>query len=132
MTGNQVSFRAYPDALLQEIQSRGEPMGRIAQSDLARYYYLLQEELKTITLTEAEAMVIVDACYEVEFEPHNIRLLWAYVAESDTTDWIGVEALADKIRKLTPAQTFALVDAAARYWEGPQMERSLEKVGLVR
>lgn len=137
MPKNYTSFRATP-ALVRELASRGDGLGLTARRDIERYYHLLAEELKTVNLTESEAMLIVDTCNGTLFEPHTIRLLWAEIDDAIRLDRLdhkwqvdGPELVA-KLRSLTAGQMFAVVDGCERFWADPNQEDQVRKVGLVR
>ncbi len=135
---NHVGFKAPPDVFdaLQHRQGN-HSISITAKRDLERYYRLLEMEAQEFT--EAEASLICDALNGTFFEPHTITLLWANIADAIRYDgldgkWdVDGAALVERLRNLTPAQTFALADAAERFWNatGTTAER-LRAVGLVR
>jgi len=117
-----------------------DSLGLIAQRDLGRYYEVLRRELASIDLTEGEALLIMEACNGTYWEPHTIPLLWAEVAdhvqlENAHIRWqVDEMALVHKLRALTPAQAFAVVDAIERAWLHPSGDavEALRAVGLLR
>ncbi len=136
-----VEFRAGElEPAIIERQSPGQSVGRVADRDLGRYYQLVQDELARITLSEAEASLVVDALNGTIMEPHTYRLLWAEVDDAVRLDGLdrkwGVDgdALVTKLRALSPGATMAVVDAAERYWAAAARGESptVRSVGLVR
>lgn len=135
---NLVQFRATP-AIMAQIAARQFTYSRglTAARDLARYYYLLEQELPTITLTEAEALLIVDVLHAADYEPHTMKYIWAEVADAGQAfAQYGVSSttLIPKLRALTPAQQFAIADAVERFWiDTPTATAErLREVGLLR
>jgi len=116
---NFVGLRASPEllAFLDARRRPGEARGAVARECLERYRALLavgQEEIRSLGLTEGEALQIMDALNGVLYTPQTAHLVWA-----DLADRIGEgHPLTQKIRSLTPAGRFALVDAAERFWRG--------------
>ncbi len=115
--------------------------GYVAERDLVRYYALLNETLKTITLSEGEASLICDVLNSTLMEPHTMKYVWVEVEDSlpdGTAEQWGVDgpALVAMLRGLTYAQAAAVVDAAERWWCLPPERRTipdgLKAVGLVR
>lgn len=144
---NRVEFRA-SKSLLAHIAARcgssqpGTEPNRIAERDLERYYYALEQTLRSVELTEQEALLICDAMNGVLVEPHTAQLLWAQIADAVEIDGLdrkwGVDgaALTAKLRGLSYAQALAVSDAVERWWSGPCRDTdgamSLRKVGLVK
>lgn len=140
-----VQFRA-DDALADQLAARGvqwydnaedaPSAGNVARRDLQRYYHALGETLKTITLSEAEASLVVDACNGILFKSWSVSLLWATVdnairLEGMADKWqVDGPALVERLRGLSYCQSLALVDAVERYWQAPDGE-ALRRVGLV-
>ena len=116
---NFVGLRASPEllAFLDARRRPGEARGAVARECLERYRALLahgQEEIRGLGLTEGEALQIMDALNGVLYTPQTAHLVWA-----DLADRIGEgHPLTQKIRSLSPAGRFALVDAAERFWQG--------------
>jgi hypothetical protein len=127
--------------------------GAIIKRDLGRYYALLTDGLQQthFTLPEAEALVFA----LMEFEATSIRYLWAeverqYLAKHDELDRdpsygllpddLDAAALVDKLRRLSLAQSLAVLDAVERYWMTEGAEENwpwidiprLVRVGLLR
>jgi hypothetical protein len=120
-----------------------EPTGAAASATLrrivARYLDLVEDELTGIELTEAEAALVCDALNGLWMgEAAAVRLLWAEVADAIAHDALdakwGVEgeALVSKLRRLTPGQRLALLDAVERFWQQPDRPAAdvLREVGL--
>ena len=122
---NRVQFR--PGPLAEPLAERGEydHGGAIVARDLGRYYALLARSLAALTLTEAEASLICDACNGTLWEPHTIPLLWAAVDDAIRLNgladrWrVDGAALVVKLRALSAGETFALADAVERFWRQP-------------
>ena len=90
----------------------------------------LAQELRTLTLTEAEACLICDACNGWWIEEHSASFLWANVADDvrlnggDAKWGLSPEqaaALVQRLQQLTPGQVFALADAVERFWVSPDL-----------
>lgn len=141
--GPPVSFRGVE--VEREIEKRseaGRPAGYIAKRDLERYYAMLAATLQTVDLSEGEALVLCDCLNGILHESFSIGLLWAEVDEGIRFDGLGTKwavdgpALIEKLRSLTLAQSYALIDAVERWWRGPYRDedrtQSLRAVGLVR
>lgn len=144
---NRIQYRAF-GPLLERLQERSRAAGApelsdVAHRDAERYYALLAETLKTVTLTEAEAMLLCDALNGVlAAEPPAVaRLLWAQVEDAVRLDGLaekwGVNgiALVGELKSYSFAQCLAVIDAAERWWKLPdQSDRAatLKAVGLVR
>lgn len=120
----------------------GEGKSGLIARDLERYYTLLQDELRTVQLSEAEAGLIMHAMMGTLMEPMSYRMLWAEVADdarlNGAHEGFGLtqeqaDDLAGRLREMTPGQIMAVVDAAERAWrmEGDWRE-AVRRVGLVR
>lgn len=115
-----VQFR--PGPLGRALAVRGDNPNEIAQRDIERYYAILDQELATVDLTEAEALTIIDATTGWYVEPHTARLLWAEVEDAIRLGQLSADrdidgdALITKLRALTPAQAMAIIDAVERWW----------------
>src|SRR5205823_4627860 len=103
---------------LDRRRSGGEGRGARAAADLVRYYALLEQELGSITLTEAEARLIVLALQDAPLDPRTLRrVLWAVVAEAvagGRAPGVAGDALVERLRDLCPGTAAALVDAVER------------------
>lgn len=137
---NHIVFRAAPDlAAAIASRTRATSHNLTAQRDLERYYALLAAELRTVSLTAAEALLLADALNGTLWEPHTMRLLWANVDDAIRLDGLADKwqvigaALVAKLRALTSGQTIALVDAIERAWQADgDMRERLVKVGLLK
>jgi len=115
---NFVGLRASPEllAFLDARRRPGEARGTVARECLERYRALLahgQEEIWSLGLTESEAMKIMDALNGILHTAYTAHLVWA-----DLADRLGEQhPLTQKIRSLSAAGRFALVDAAERFWK---------------
>lgn len=119
-------------------QGSGESVGLVAQRDLARYYALLARELAGLHLSEPEASLIVDALNGAYLDEHTLHLVRASIADALHADrladkWdVDGKAFLGKLATWTPAQCFALADAAEYYWRaGGEHAERLWSVGLV-
>ncbi|WP_299286261.1 hypothetical protein [Thermoflexus sp.] len=116
---NFVGLRVSPDllAFLDARRRPGEARGAVARECLGRYQVLLAHGLREIQglgLTEDEVMKVMEALNGVLYTPQTAHLVWA-----DLADRLGDEhSLTQKIRSLSPAGRFALVDVAERFWKG--------------
>ena len=116
---NFVGLRASPEllAFLDARRRPGEARGTVARECLERYAALLAHglrEIQELGLTEDEVMEIMGALNGILHTAHTAHLVWA-----DLADRIGEgHPLTQKIRSLSPAGRFALVDAAERFWRG--------------
>lgn len=136
-----IVFRAV-DELTADLTARtgANSLGLTAQRDLERYYALLAAELRTVSLTAAEALLIADALNGTLWEPHTIRLLWAGVDDAIRLDGLAEKwqvdgaALVAKLRALTPGQTVAVIDAVERAWQADSddLRERLVRVDLLK
>lgn len=132
-------------------------IGEIARECIERYLFMMQESLKEIDLTEAEASLICDALNgSTGLTEISIlqQCLWANVAdfahfEDQDLKSLGLDAshrkwdcdydaLILKLRSLTTAQAFAVWDAVHRFWHNSEtyhiesIHDQLIKVGLIK
>jgi len=116
---NFVGLRGSPEllAFLDARRAPGEARGAVARECLERYRALLGhglQEIRSLGLTEEEALRVLEALNGVLFTPETAHLVWA-----DVADRLGDEhPLTQKIRELSTAGRFALVDLAERFWRG--------------
>jgi hypothetical protein len=116
---NFVGLRVSPDllAFLDARRRPGEARGTVARKCLERYQVLLAhglQEIRSLGLTEGEVMKVMEALNGVLYTPQTVHLVWA-----DLADRLGDEhSLTRKIRSLSPAGRFALVDVSERFWQG--------------
>ncbi len=120
------------------------PTSGLIRRDLERYYAVLADSLRTLTLTEAEASALVDALNGTLLEPHTYRFLWADVEDSlpELAEKWGIDgpALVRKLRGLSPGAAMAAADAVEQFWtrvsrgeaKGESHADRLRAVGLVR
>jgi hypothetical protein len=129
-----VSFRA--SELEGELQARDDEksLGLAAKRDLERYYPLLRDELRTIDLGPDEAVMLCQALSGEKITGARYRtLLWASVLEMRYL-WSlrpkevekSQNELAAKLRKLSPGQSMALIDAVERFWRLPNALDALD------
>jgi hypothetical protein len=116
---NFVGLRASPEllAFLDARRRPGEARGAAARECLERYAALLAHglrEIQELGLTEDEVMKVMEALNGVLYTPQTAHLVWA-----DLADRLGEQhPLTQKVRSLSPAGRFALVDVAERFWQG--------------
>jgi len=116
---NFVGLRGSPEllAFLDARRAPGEARGAVARECLERYRALLGhglQEIRSLGLTEEEALRVLEALNGVLFTPETAHLVWA-----DVADRLGDEhPIVRKIRSLSPSGRFALVDLAERFWRG--------------
>jgi hypothetical protein len=119
----RISFRA--GGLEVELHARHghkEGLSHTVQECLGRYFYALQQTLKSIDLSEQEWMLVRDACNGTLWERHTIPFLWGGVEDAIKLDgldrkWeVDGAALVGKLRALTYWQSLAVVDAVERWW----------------
>jgi len=98
-----------------------EARGSVARECLERYRALLahgREELRSLGLTEEEALRVMEVLNGVFHTPHHTPQT-AHLVWGDVADRLGDEhPLTQKVRSLSPAGRFALVDLAERFWRG--------------
>src|SRR5689334_14458119 len=91
-----------------------------ARRDLTRYYHVMRDELARLTLSEAEATLVVAALRSVVIDGSSYRYLWTevedYLCEPDEGDEIPTlappeqAALVAKLRALSPGGQMAVAD----------------------
>lgn len=123
-------------------QSLTGSVSAAAKRDLDWYYETLAYDLASVTLTEGEAMLILDVCNGTLWESWSARLLWANIDDSledgYAEKWaVDGPALVARLRALTPGQSMAIVDAVERWWslgnkDRTDLAKSLRVVGLTR
>jgi hypothetical protein len=119
----------------------------IVQRDLERYYDLLARERRKIALTRDEASLVCVAVGGANLQLDAVGSLWSWVG--DFADIMGDELKSEmgeqlkvdfrklnpKLRRLTDAQTIAVLDAADAYMLGrrwiPTGRKDIETSGLV-
>ena len=116
---NFVGLRGSPEllAFLDARRAPGEARGAVARECLERYRALLGhglQEIRSLGLTEEEALRVMEVLNGVFHTPQTAHLVWG-----DVADRLGDEhPLTQKVRSLSPAGRFALVDLAERFWRG--------------
>lgn len=97
----------------------------VARRDLDRYYAILGRELATVEFTDAEWMALRDALNGTLAEAWWSANELATEIEDALADGLGERwglsatqgrALVERLRQLSPAQTFAVIDAVERWW----------------
>lgn len=119
-----VQFR--PGPLAPALDARGDNRNEVAARDLGRYYAILSRTLETVTLSEAEWNLLRDALngtYVDEWWTGNelAAEIADALADGMGQKW-GLDArdgarLIDTLRRLSAAETFAIIDAVERWWQ---------------
>lgn len=134
-----VGFR--PGKLVRELLARGEPAERswVARRDLERYYAVLRYSLEEIDLTEAEALLVLEALQGSALDAISYRLLWKEVEDAlslhqlDRKWQVDGAALVARLRALSPGAAMAVADAAERASRAEgDLRAAVRAVGLVR
>lgn len=118
----------FPEQLHQQLRQRGLGDGEnVVKRDLERYYALLELSLKRVAFSEAEWDYLRDAMNGIIFSQELIPYLPRALADSvkdASFDGLGekwgvdVDALVEKILRLSPTEALAVVDAVECFWEG--------------
>lgn len=132
-TSGVITLRLTDETLLNEIDQRvtaDDPnRSAVIREHLARYYDILRRGRATLraTLTNDEALCLVDLCNGTLFEAWSIHLLYANMEDSlemgegyDTKHNVDGQALLAKVKSLDISATSALVDTIERFWHGTQ------------
>ena len=128
-----------PEQKKEEERQRSRLFSRIAERDLDRYHDMLWRSLPKFSV--GEAMLMCDALNGSINHAYSAPLLWAQISDSleegKAEKWeVDGESLVERLRKLTPFECMAVIDAIERAWSGPYHVNSLEEkvrvVGLVR
>ncbi len=137
---NYIGFRA-DKAMLAALDAANESNSRglTAREQLEFHFRALADDLASVTFTEAEASLIVDALNGILTTPDSARLLWAEIAKAIRSDgldrkWrVDGAALVAKLQNLSYGQAMAVAMAARRFWNDPNpRDKKLRAVGLVR
>jgi len=135
----RISLRVSDDFAKQLDVRTGFPRVSISETireSLSRYFYLLNIEIERVVIkdvfTPGELSLIVDICNGTYWEAHSIPFgVIANVEDAEDCyfeQWgIDRTALVNKLKKLTNAQHFALVDAVERFWVDVANHPSLGK-----
>lgn len=109
--------------LEEELDLRGGNRSSIINRDLERLYTLYRRAIREVSLTMAEACLIVDSLNGSIMDANTAQVLWAGIADSIRLDGLDKKwdvdgpALVEKLQGLNVLQAMALVDAAERFWE---------------
>ncbi len=144
---NKIQFRASPTELAS-LQARCRPgsgpaeLSQQVRADLERYYYALDQALRSVDLSRQEALLLCDAPNGILSEPQTMQLLWAGVEDAIRLDGLATKwevdgpALVSKLKALDYWQALAVVDAVERAWnllpQTTDRDEVLTTVGLVR
>lgn len=110
-----------------QIASRGENRSGVINRDLERLYTLYSRAIREVSLSADEACLIVDTLNGTLMDANTARLLWANVEDACTLDHLDKKwevdgpALVEKLQGLNDIQAMALVDAAERFWNSPDI-----------
>lgn len=122
-----ISFRSgdlLEPILIRATEASG--LGVTAKRDLGRYYALIGEAKRTLSLSRNELCATMDACNGLHLvDDIRWRYLWADVADTpDLGDKWGIDrdALVAKLRAMTPLQLIALADAIEIFWAHTQSD----------
>lgn len=138
-----------PTPLLEEVRTRRgveEADGEAVRRDVERYYVVITEELRRLSLSAEESALICDALngYWASDPALAMRAWWAdvedHIALNDAAEKWGVlqpAVLVAKLRALSPGASMAVLDAVERWWKrdrstGESIPESLHAVGLIR
>lgn len=142
MRTDTIGYR--PGDQLPLLQARGEPSAMLLHREIDRYYTALAAELRTVSLTEDEAMLICDALNGTLTEPATM----ARHLDADIEDAIRMDGLAEKwkvdgewlitkLAALSFTASLACIDVVECAWNlcangDADMRENVRKVGLVR
>lgn len=147
MPSEKIFFRAVPplDAALPARQRHGISTGAVAQDSLGRYFALLAAELREVTLSRGEALllcaVLNGALIDTSFWPRQANQLLAAELEDSEPDGyaeqMGVELapFVERVRGWSRSTALAVVDAVERFWVAQHeldTDEALIHVGLLR
>lgn len=126
-----------------EVSARLGRLGvtEVMKRDLKRYYEGVADTLARLHLTEPEASLICDALNGTWLqESVAARHLWAEVEDAiqlnrlDRKWSVEGPSLVERLRGLTLAQAWAVVDAVERFWATSDLptREALRAAGLIR
>lgn len=142
----RIHYRVPSDDLLDQLRARAVPplsIDLVARRDLERYYACVHAELRTVSLTIAEACLTCDACNGIVWLPATIPSLPEEIEKAirqDSLDekWaVDGSALVARLQTLSYGQKAAIADAIERFWrlvtlgDHEPTERLLRRVGLI-
>lgn len=110
------------DSVREEVEQRGQSKAKTIARDLDRLYTLYKYAMAEVTLTQNEAMALMDVLNGTIMDVQSASLLWASVEDAcilDSLDqkWeIDKESFVNKLKGLSRTQALALVDATERLW----------------
>lgn len=119
------------ESLQQDFDARGGS-SVVINRDLERLYTLYRRAIREVSLTLAEAQLIIDALNGSLFDAQSAPMLWANIEDACNLDglddkWhVDGPALVGKLRGLNALQCMAIADAAERFWELPDGDRDLD------
>lgn len=121
MPSDQIGVRM-PETLLAQLRERGDEVSATLRRDLDRYYYLLERARRGIRLSPEETAVIVDA---LNGSVHGREAQYALASIEDSIRLDGSDkhhgadgpTLMAKLREMTDAEIFAIVDRVERFWQ---------------
>ncbi|MGI9951406.1 hypothetical protein V3F56_03505 [Moorellaceae bacterium AZ2] len=117
------------DAVISEVDARGENRSGVISRDLLRLYTLYRQAIREVPLCANEACLLVDALNGAITDAHTAPLLWQEVEDACRLDgldekWqVDGRALIEKLKNLSALHCMALVDAAERFWQAEDAEQ---------
>lgn len=118
-----ISFRdARLERVLENKAGNGESPSLVAKRDLERYRAIVGAAELELSFSTAELNAIFDSCNGTIFEPFTADPGICHNVQDALLDGLGDkwevdgDKLVAKLRKLTPAQSWALVEKIERYW----------------
>jgi hypothetical protein len=142
MPSPSVSFRLNK-ALQENLSDRvkwGASLGVQAQSDLARYYALVDRSLKKLSLNRNEALLLCDALNGEFFDPCLSPDAALLLSVESAIEENGLDAkwgadrheLLEKLANFNSLEAMAAIDATERFWKRPTCgEETLREVERV-
>jgi hypothetical protein len=142
-----IQFRAVPplDVELHSRRRGGISAAVVAQNSVTRYFTLLAAELREVTLTRGQALLLCSVLngtwIENTFWARTPReMLIAELEDSQPDGYaerteVDLASFLDQVRGWTRAQALAVVDAVERFWTISEVEdtdQALAQVGLLR
>lgn len=134
-----VGFR--PSHLSDDLLARGRNPSDAAKTAMTWHFILLKRAMRQTAFTIEEAQALLEALRGVDLNEEMLDLVWARVDQTvrrlglDAKIGFDRETLLRKVYALNDTQTYAVVDAVARYWRNhdPAVDEidGLRAVGLV-
>jgi hypothetical protein len=147
MASAVVNFRMVPplDTELAIRRRDSVAAGAVAADSLNRYFTLLAAELRSVTLSQREALllcaVLNGTLADTSLWPQQANQLRAYELEDSEPDGyaeqfeVELAPFVDRVRGWSRSQALAVVDAVERFWasgDDRDTDEVLAEVGLIR